>query len=191
MYADPAWLIKMRSRKGEHKSPQRHYECMPTGDICRIPVPLIASSNSVLFIWATAPMLLDALQVIQAWGYTYTTHAAWVKLGANSAALGENDDVAGALDSGAATVNMGTGYVFRGAHELLLVGKRGEPKYRPMETHPRVRGVFLEPVREHSRKPALHRIIENIAPGPYVELFARQRVEGWTVWGNQVDKFAA
>ncbi len=47
-------------------------------------------------------------------------------------------------------------------------------------------------IREHSRKPdGIHERIERLVAGPYLELFARQQRPGWTVWGNQTDKFKA
>lgn len=154
IYADPPWEYYLPLRG----SPDMHYLTMSTEEICRLEIP--ADDNAVLFLWATNPKLEDALKVMKAWGFEYRTNMVWVK------------------------DKIGTGYYFRGQHELLLVGVKGNIGV-PLEEN-RPPSVLTAPVREHSRKPDIvYEIIERMYPnGRYLELFARQQRPGWTAWGH-------
>ena len=114
-----------------------------------------------MFLWASSPKLREALQVMEAWGFQYVTNAVWVK------------------------DKIGMGYYFRQEHELLLVGRKGQPPLSMPET--RVSSVFKAPRTHHSAKPeAVHLALEAMYPKlPKLELFARQPREGWAVWGNE------
>lgn len=152
--ADPPWEYYLPLRG----SPDMHYSTMTTEDICQLKVP--SAEDSILFLWATNPKLEDALKVMKAWGFEYKTNMVWVK-----------DKV-------------GTGYYFRGQHELLLVGKKGKIP-TPLE-HTRPSSVLEATRKEHSRKPEIaHKIIERMYPNrSYLELFARSKRQGWMSWGN-------
>lgn len=168
VYADPPWKFDNYSAKGEAKNPKAHYDCMPLADIKRLPVDFCAADDCALFMWATFPMLPEALDLMQAWGFKYKSGAAWHKKTVNGKTA------------------FGTGYIFRSAAELLLVGTRGKPKFKSKNT----RNLIEAQVREHSRKPdCVYDMIEAMCDAPYLELFGRQRRENWSVWGNQVDKF--
>lgn len=167
--ADPPWRYENWSWKGEHKNAAAQYECMDLRDIKALPVESLAAKDAALFLWATFPMLPEALATMAAWGFTYKTGAAWAKQSKTGRKLA-----------------FGTGYLFRSAAELLLVGTRGDPQ----ATSKSVRNLILAPVREHSRKPdQTYDMVEQLFPGPRLELFARQQRHGWMAWGNQVDKF--
>ncbi len=158
IYADPPWrydFSKSSSRKIENQ-----YPTMTTEDICKLPVP--GSENSVLFLWATAPKLLQAIEVMKAWGYTYKTHSVWDK------------------------ETIGMGYWFRGQHEILLIGTRG--RVSPPEPKHRKASVFREKKSKHSKKPLWYKaFISEAFPGMNkIELFARQYSDGWDCWGNEV-----
>lgn len=171
IYADPAWRFDLWSDLGDEKSPQAHYDCMPLDAIAALPIERLAATNSALFMWATFPMLPEALALMKAWGFTYKTGGAWGKQSSTGRKLA-----------------FGTGYIFRSAAELLLVGTRGEPKWLSKSE----RNLWLSPVREHSRKPdEIIPMIERMTPGPRLELFARQRRLGWVGAGNELDKFPA
>lgn len=129
----------------------------------------LAAQNSALMMWATFPMLPEALALMAAWGFTYKSGGAWGKQSSTGRKLA-----------------FGTGYIFRSAAELLLVGMRGEPKWLSKSE----RNLWLAPIREHSRKPdEIHAMVERMTPGPRLELFARQQRSGWVAWGNEVEKF--
>ena len=119
--------------------------------------------DSVLFLWATAPKLTEALQVMAAWEYNYKTNMVWDK------------------------EKIGMGYWFRGQHELLLIGTKGNMS--PPAPSNRSSSVYRQRRVGHSAKPTeLHDVIETMLPDlRYVELFARKPYsDKWQVWGNEV-----
>lgn len=143
-----------------------HYATMATSEIAAMPVRDLAAENAHLYLWATAAMLPDALDVMNAWGFGYRTAAVWVKVTA-----------AGAPDG------RGLGNYHRNAHELLLFGVRGR-----LSTAVQQPNVIMERKRGHSRKPeTAYRLIERASPAPRLELFARRRRRGWTVWGDGLE----
>lgn len=171
IFADPPWLYKLRSSKGEGKSAQAHYRCLPTPEIMAFPVQDLAAEDCLLAMYATNPMIKDALAVMDAWGFEYKTMAAWRKTTVN-------DKVA-----------FGTGYILRSAHEPILIGTRGKPKAAK-----NVRSIFDGKVREHSRKPEEgFDWAERLVPAARrrLELFSRTNREKWESWGDEVGKFAA
>ena len=154
--ADPPWQY---SNSGFSTSAEAHYPTMPTDAIAAMPVADYAASNAVLFLWATNPLLPDALEVMRAWGFEYKTNMVWVK----------DRHVAG--------------FYCYGQHELLLIGVKGSaiPEYVPSS-------LIQAPVSRHSAKPeSVYELIERMYPhGPYLELFARAEREGWATFGNEV-----
>ena len=168
--ADPPWAFRLYSDAGDAKSPQAHYACMSLADIKALPVNQLAAPDCVLFMWATAPLLREAIDLMASWGFEYKTAGAWAKQSSTGKKWA-----------------FGTGYVLRSAAEFYLVGKRGRPRQQVRN----VRNLIVAPVREHSRKPDdLHQNIEALFPGPYLELFAREPRPGWDTWGNETNKFA-
>jgi N6-adenosine-specific RNA methylase IME4 len=159
--ADPPWRFEPYSQvSGMDRSADNHYSTLTLDDIKALPVP--AADNCVLFMWATVPMLPQALDVMQAWGFAYKSHCVWVKDG------------------------VGTGYWFRNQHEMLLVGTRGSvPAPAPGEQYA---SVIEAPRGRHSAKPpAFAEMIEELFPHtPAIELFARAPCLGWDTWGNEV-----
>jgi len=163
--ADPAWPFRTWSAKGRGRSPDKHYSEMTVKEIMALPVEELVTSDAVLFLWITGPQVEVGLDVIRAWRFTFKTVGfVWVKTGGK----------------------FGLGYWTRTGAELCLLATRGFPK----RLHADVPQVILEPRREHSRKPdCVHERIERLVSGPYLELFARSRRDGWDCWGNELDKF--
>jgi len=169
MLADPAWDYELWSAKGQGKSAQAQYDCMPLDAMKALPVGHLAQRDCALVMWATAPMLPQAFELMAAWDFRYVTAGAWGK----RSRLGTK-------------IAFGTGYVLRSAAEFYLIGFMGQPRVRSKS----VRNFISAPIREHSRKPdEIYTDVEALFDGPYLELFARQRRPGWDAWGNQVDKF--
>lgn len=169
--ADPPWRFENWSESGERKSASSHYSCLTKEELRRLPVGHLAADDCALFCWATFPVLEQALDLIRAWGFRYSTVAfTWAKRTQ--------------LDTG---WHMGLGYTTRANAEICILatnGRLGLPKRRD------VRSLIVEPIREHSRKPDRVRSdIEALFDGPYVELFARSRRPGWDAWGNETEKF--
>lgn len=182
IYADPPWAFITRAMarctgklRGGDRSPP--YELMRKEEICALPVNELAADDCVLFLWACWPNLIETLDVIDAWGFTYKTCAfSWTKADARQIELWHDDF----------KVQIGTGYWTRANSEPCLLATRGSPK----RNHADVRQAIIEPRREHSRKPdCVYERIERLVDGPYLELFARNTRPGWTSWGNQTDKF--
>ena len=166
IYADPPWKYNFSVDNADKI--EKHYETMDIEDIKNLKVP--SADNSVLFLWATAPKLTEALDVIKSWGFEYKTHAIWHKKW------------------------IGMGYWFRGNHELLLIGTKG--KISPPNKHLLISSVFSIRRGQHSKKPQFIRDkikewypneskIELFARKP-LEIFTEQDFEGWDVWGNEI-----
>ena len=167
--ADPPWAFRSWSEKGKGRSAEQHYPTMRLEDIKALPVADLAAEDCVLFLWATFPMLKEALEVVEAWGFSYKTVAfTWVK---------ENRKSPGLF--------WGLGYWTRANAEVCLLATRGSPKRQSAAVHQ----VILSPVEQHSKKPdaVRERIVTLMGDVPRVELFARQQAPGWDVWGNEVD----
>lgn len=169
IYADPPWSYNAASSKGTSRGvAERYYPVMKSNDIGKLDVP--ARDDSVLFMWATYPHLPDALEVMRAWGFEFKTVAfTWVKIYPKSKNL-----------------SMGLGFWTRSNAEVVLLGTKGK-KY-PRRINAGVQQVIIEPKREHSRKPdcVRERIVQLMGDLPRIELFAREKTEGWDVWGNEV-----
>ena len=160
-YADPPWRFEPHSRvTGLDRAADNHYPTEHVDQIRQMARPQFAD-DAVMFMWATVPMLGEALSVLDAWGFEYKSHFVWTKDRA------------------------GTGHWSRNQHELLLIGTRGNiPAPAPGEQYP---SVISAPLGEHSEKPAAFaEMIEDMFPNlPAVELFARAPRLGWDVWGNE------
>lgn len=178
IYADPPWKFKVRSQKGEAKSPSQHYQVMDLDWIKSLPVASLADKNCALFLWTSGPHLLESLEVMKAWGFTYSTVVFdWLKLNpkAPSNLIFTEQDLC-----------FGMGYSSRKNAEYVLLGRKG----RQRRLDASVRSTIIAKRRQHSRKPdeTRHRI-ERLYQGPYVELFARTAPSNWDVWGNDLDMF--
>lgn len=159
IYADPPWQYDFSET--ESRRIENQYPTMTVEEISEMKIP--AHNNSVLYLWATAPKLREALQVMDAWGFDYKTHMIWDKQ------------------------TFGMGYWFRGQHELLLVATKGE--FSPPEESLRVPSVYLEKKTQHSKKPLkIYEWLELWYPDEkYLELFARNKYsDKWVVYGNQL-----
>ena len=161
--ADPEWRWEPYSREtGMDRAADNHYPTTPTDVIAARDVPSIAADDCVLFLWATVPMLPDALQVMAKWGFTYKSHAVWDK------------------------VHIGTGYWFRNRHELLLVGTKGAIPAPAMGEQ--IGSVWTIVRKQHSAKPEQFlELIEQYFPNlPKIELNRRGPARpGWDAWGNE------
>ncbi len=175
--ADPPWLYEVWSDKGTGRSAEQHYGVMTAADIASLPVPDLAADDCALFCWVTWPCLKQAIALIEAWRFTYKTCAFdWMKADNRQPNFFEAE----------LPVQVGLGHWTRSNTEPCLLATRG----CPARLHADVRQGIIAPRRQHSRKPdGIHERIERLVAGPYVELFARERREGWDCFGNEVDKF--
>ena len=169
VYADPPWRFYTYSDKGKGRSVEKHYPTMEKSALQALPVKDIIAKNSILFLWVTAPCLIEGLELIKAWGFTYKTVAfTWVKQNKKSDSL-----------------FMGLGYYTRANAEYCLIATKGKVLKRQSRS---VSSVILSHIQRHSQKPreARDRIVELFGNRPRIELFAREKADGWDCWGNEV-----
>src|ERR1700730_927908 len=176
IYVEAPWEFRTYSRKGKQRSPERHYDVMDLDQIKALPVAQLAAKDCALLLWGVCPELPGALEAMKALGFEYSTVAfTWVKTTKDAESV--------TLDGKG--LHWGMGYHTRSNVEFCLLGLRGTPTRLAKDVHQ----VILSPVGEHSVKPEeVRKRIERLYPGPYLELFARRAVEGWTTWGNEVPK---
>jgi N6-adenosine-specific RNA methylase IME4 len=169
--ADPPWRFVNRTGKmaPEHKRLAR-YETMTTQEICALPVPDIARDRAHLYLWVPNALMPDGLRVMEAWGFTYKTNLIWHKIRKDGGPDGR-----------------GVGFYFRNVTEMVLFGVRGK-NIRTLKAGRSQVNFLATRKQEHSRKPdEQYAIIESCSAGPYLELFARGRRDGWASWGAQAD----
>jgi N6-adenosine-specific RNA methylase IME4 len=157
----------------------RHYACLALDEIASLPVKDVAAKDAWLFLWVTGPFLPHAFAVIKAWGFRYSGLGfTWAKL--------KRSWQPGFLGFTESDLHVGLGLTTRHNAELCLIGRRGAPGRLAKD----VREIILAPVAEHSRKPAeAYRRIERFCAGPRLELFARERRDGWAAWGDETARF--
>ena len=167
IYADCPWKYNDRlDLQGEGAI--LHYPTMSVEELCKLPITEISDTDCILFFWTTMPMLEVAFKVINAWGFKYKTCGfCWVK-----------------TNPKAGTIFKGIGRWVMGNSELCLLCTKGKPKRIDCN----VANLTISHLQEHSKKPDIIRdkIIQLVGDIPRIELFARQKTEGWDVWGNEV-----
>lgn len=167
---DPPWTYDSKRTGGSMRSgAEQLYQTLTMCDLKALPMQLIAAKDSYLMLWATTPLLPEAFELMQAYGFRYKTSLYWNKV---------REDGTGRL---------GMGHYFRGQVEQCLVGVRGNVK--PFKCQER--NIFNEAARSHSTKPEkywemLNRIVEKHNLTPAIELFSRQERKGWDAFGNDV-----
>jgi N6-adenosine-specific RNA methylase IME4 len=165
---DPPWRSRRRSDKiaAEHERLDR-YHTMSFEEIRELPIFHVAAEQSHLYLWVPNALLEEGMTLMQHWGFAYKTYLVWCKTRKD-----------GLPDSG------GVGFYFRNVTEMVLFGSKGD--LQTLEPGRNQVNIIFSPKTRHSRKPEeLYRIIEECSPGPYLELFARQRRDNWTQWGNE------
>jgi len=157
--ADPPWP-SMHQRSTYHRGkPERHYTTMPLDAIMSLRVSDIAAEDAHLWVWGVNRTMEDAYRTVRAWGFTPMSLLTWCKPGP------------------------GMGYYLRNNTEHCIFATRGKPMVPPQKI---MSTWFVWPRRRHSEKPAeFFRLVEQISPGPRLEMFSRVVREGWDAWGNE------
>ena len=171
IYCDPAWVYSDKS-KSHGGGAESHYKCTSIEEMGRMLDNIKISKDSVCLMWCTYPQLGEGLKLMKLWGFTFKTVAfTWIK-----------------QNKVADTYFFGMGRYTRGNPEVVLLGKKGKGVLRINAGIP---NLHISHLREHSRKPdgIRNKIIELFGDLPRIELFAREKVEGWDVWGDEIDKF--
>lgn len=168
IYADPPWSYRDKANSGKRGACHK-YEVMSLGDICALPVAEIAADDCLLAMWWVPPMPVEALQVIEAWGFTLKTMCGftWHK----TTKHGKD--------------HFGMGNWTRANAENCLFAIKGKPK----RVCAGVRQIVTAQVRKHSQKPTevRDRLVCLMGDVPRIELFARDSAPGWDIWGNEIE----
>jgi len=175
IYADPAWEYRLSGgKKNSRGMAKQHYNTMTTEDICNLPVGGgLADDDAVCLMWATFPNIEQALIVMERWGFIYKTAAfVWVK-----------------KNKKANSNFWGMGAYTRANAEVCLLGISKKTKAHQIVKSHAIHQIIEAPVEAHSKKPSIVRdkIVELFGDLPRVELFARQKTEGWDAWGNEIE----
>lgn len=187
--ADPPWSFKCHTELqsanwNSRRDVEKHYAVMMLDDVAALPVGRLAHKDGChLFLWASGPCLRQAFEVMDAWGFRYSSIAfTWIKLKRSF-----RPEQLRFVETAEADLHIGLGLTTRKNAELVLLGRRGNCK----RVAKNVREVILSPVREHSRKPdEMFRRVQRYCAGPYAELFARAPRAGWDVHGDEIGKFS-
>lgn len=156
--ADPPWRYTTPSSNSRAKTP---YKTLTLGELVSLPVHEFADDDSHLWLWATNAMIEQAHRLARAWGFQPFTIVTWCKPGP------------------------GVGHYVRTNTEHILLCSRGRPSVPDDKA---MSSWFTWPRGAHSVKPdAFYDLVEQVSPGPRLELFARRRRLGWDAWGNEVD----
>jgi N6-adenosine-specific RNA methylase IME4 len=183
IYADPPWKYENYSELGEDRNATAWYDCMTIDELKALPVGDLAADDCMLAMWATFPLLPEALMLVTHYGFRYVTIGhVWVKLNKK---VGIREIVNLAKD-----IFMSTGYWTRSNAEILILASKGAPKRGSKS----IRQVVFAPRAQHSQKPLVFR--ENlerlVLTDRRVELFCRrQPTDKWHAWGNQVGAIEA
>lgn len=167
IYADPPWGSNTQFGRDKNKGNEQHYPLMTLDAIKKLQIINLADDNCILFLWVVDTQLFDAKEVIEAWGFTFKTVGfTWVK----KTITGKD--------------HFGVGMWTRKNPEMCLIATKGKPK----RINAGVRQLQYHKIREHSRKPDTIRdeIVKLSGDLPRIELFAREKTEGWDVWGDEI-----
>ena len=166
LLVDPPWRYEYA--ESDSRAIENQYPTMSLEGLCALDIPKISLDDALMFMWATTPKLVEAIQLLKAWGFTYRTHMVWVK------------------------DKIGMGYYIRSQHEDLLIAKRGELPVP--EAFARPSSVIEAPRLAHSAKPlVIYDLLDQMYPGlQKIELFARGAAarKDWSVWGDQATQTA-
>ena len=165
IYADPPWKYD-RDEGYFGQSVENHYGTMTKEQLCLLPIKTLVDKDCVLYMWTTAPKLNWVFDILKSWGFQYKTCLIWDKVKHNM------------------------GFYSSVRHEILIIGGRGQSAPTDKSYANKTDSVYVEERTTHSRKPKYYyEMIERMHPlkTNRLELFAREKTEGWDVWGNEVE----
>ncbi len=171
IYLDPPWKYgkwgkgssKCLLKKYQEEPTPLPYESMTLKEITNLPINKLVDENCELYLWVTQKYLPYSFGIINCWGFKYCQTLTWCKT----------------------PMGTGQGGIFCPTTEFLILGRKGK-----MPIKDRVDSTWWNKKRQmkHSKKPGFFRqLIESVSDSPRIELFAREKTEGWDVWGNEVE----
>jgi len=163
IYADPPWQYK---RNGNH-SAESVYDVMSIDQIKKLPIQQMSEDQAHLYLWTTNSFIQEGLDVCKAWGFEYKTLITWLKTYKDGTPI------------------MGMGYYFRGCTEHIIFGVKGKKLCENKKT----KNIIINHTTKHSEKPKDFRetIVKCSGDLPRIELFAREKADGWDCWGNEIN----
>lgn len=182
LYIDPPWKIKAgRPLKGykivdgkqtflatSNKTRETSYPSMTIEEIKRLNVAGIAAADAHLYMWVTNKHLPEAFDIIKEWGFSYSTTIVWAKN----------------------RMGGGLGGAYRITTEFLIFARKGKLKAlcNIESSWHNVKRTYENGAPKHSKKPTFfYEMIEKVSPGLKIELFAREKRDGWDSWGNEIE----
>ena len=169
IYADPPWKYKIKGNVPPNREVTNHYDVMSTDDLAKLPIGDLADKDCILFMWVILPKLDEFMKLVESWGFEYKTVGfVWIKKNKKN---GKNF--------------FGLGHYTRANAEVCIIAKKGKIRIKDHS----ISQIIESPIREHSRKPdeVRDKIVQLCGDIPRIELFARQKHNGWDVWGNEVE----
>lgn len=156
LVADPPWRYTHASANNRA---QPMYDTMTLGELVELPVHELADDDAHLWPWVTNAFMEHGHRLARAWGFTPFNIVTWCKKGP------------------------GVGYYVRTNTEHVLLCSRGRPAVPESKA---MSSWFEWPRTKHSVKPdAFFDLVEQVSPGPYLELFSRRARMGWDHWGDE------
>lgn len=182
IYADPPWEQKAgRPLSGGYKTEDGKQVFNPKGNkseplpyptmcleaIKALPIKSLAAKDAHLYIWVTNKYLMEVGEIVKAWGFKYLTTLVWCKK----------------------PIGDGMGGTYKVSTEFLVFATRGK-----LKAQKGINGTWFDVKRKyvngypcHSKKPDFFRdMIASVSDGTKLELFAREKHEGWDTWGNEL-----
>jgi N6-adenosine-specific RNA methylase IME4 len=159
IYADPPWLYDNQATRA---STGNHYEGMTVDQLCDMPVAKLAAPDAHLHLWTTNAFLFECPRIFKAWGFEFRSSFVWVK------------------------PSMGIGNYWRNSHEILLTAIRGNAKR--FNDHSIMSWLNCDRGKHSGKPEQVRAMIQRASPGPNLELFGRLPAEGWTVFGNEIER---
>ena len=172
---DPPWKYELRVTDKSHRN-KIPYSSMSFEEISDLPIAQLAAPDGcVMFLWFTNNHMIEAAKLIEAWGFTHKGILTWEKI------------------SKKGNTRLGVGHWFRNSTEHCAIATKG--KVLSFASHSAIArkttNLIKAERREHSRKPdEFYRLVEEVCTDSKLEMFARQRRQGWDCLGDQVDMFA-
>tara|TARA_X000001382_G_scaffold44562_1_gene30120 strand:+ start:156 stop:680 length:525 start_codon:yes stop_codon:yes gene_type:complete len=161
---DPPWDVKKLTHKKRPNQVAMDYSVMSLKEISELKVGSLAKDNCWLFLWTTQKYLFSAKDILEGWGFNYLVMGVWEKTYGKSSGMPL--------------------YGFRWNAEFILIGYKKKPLLWPKR--PLIPLVFQAPNIKHSQKPdKFYTLIKSLG-NDRIDLFARQKRDGWDVWGDQV-----
>ncbi|MEM7581300.1 MAG: MT-A70 family methyltransferase [Cyanobacteria bacterium P01_A01_bin.80] len=169
---DPPWYYTLRNKDKTHRN-RIEYPPMKIEEILKLPIKELSKKNSILWLWFTNNHVIEATECIRKWEFELKTILTWEKV------------------SKSGNPRIGTGHWLRNCTEHCFLGIKGKvPSFSHSKKLTNESTIIRAERREHSRKPEeFFKLVEKLCPESKLEMFARQKRQGWDSWGNETEKF--